>query len=309
MEEKNRYVVSDLDALIKRGKGILDPIYHNEWEIDAESSFNGIYKGRDVSTALDVIEMLNNGMPVSQVSEKLRSFGLPSDELNSVLIYVTTYDKRGMELYFIEKGVPEMRPKYNFEETVQALINYRKMNKIVYCVFNDDVLTSEGITEDKAYRQVYGCSKEDYLKRRAAEEKRARMEAVREEIKALSNIPHWIEEGKKYIYPERYDDWEECVLNCAKGTYQGYDLNLAITIMEMLNNGASLEDAFEYYKLKDEEGEPVLMARLIIYNFAKQGPDFYEISTIHPLKPEEIANIEEKRQENSRFEENLRRSK
>ena len=53
-------------------------------------------------------------------------------------------------------------------------------------------------------------AKEEWLKNYERAEKEA-------QERAKSTIPNWIENGKALIFPERYAEWEKCVVACASG--------------------------------------------------------------------------------------------
>lgn len=95
--------------------------------------------------------------------------------------------------------------------------------------------------------------------------------------KAQKNIPTWIKEGNEYIYPELKEDWESRVGECAKDYPYGYDVQIAIDIMKMLNSGATMEDVKK--KLEEKNvltGYTAKKIHTLVLYFAKNGPEFYK---------------------------------
>ncbi len=128
----------------------------------------------------------------------------------------------------------------------------------------------------------------EYLYEHAEEEKV-------ESYKALSEIPEYIEAGKKYIFPEKLGEWEECVCYRFSDLYHGMDLKNALTVMSALDEGKSLE---EVGKVIDDghSGMSYGMLCSIVLTFSKRGPEFYRgfSETYKHATPEEKAKIDAK---------------
>lgn len=129
-------------------------------------------------------------------------------------------------------------------------------------------------------------------------------------LKSIDNIPQWIEEGKKYIYPEKLDEWEECVCYRAADLYHGSELVNALQIMKALDEGKTLE---EVKPMIDEghSGMSFSMLCKIVLHFSKRGPEFcrkfsHQYEFAEGKEKEELEayykNIEEK---NAEYEKNL----
>ena len=96
----------------------------------------------------------------------------------------------------------------------------------------------------------------------------------KESLEALEKIPGYIEEGKKYIYPERLENWKECVCNRVSDIYHGSDLMNALEVMKALDEGKSLK---EVGKIIDNwhSGASFGMLCNVVVHFSKRGPEFY----------------------------------
>ena len=192
----------------------------------------------------------------------------------------------------------------NLDETVEMLLKMKKQGKSVYCEFNGHKLYSDNVTIDSAYLEVLGTTKEEWVKKRQEwlESLRKKEEQVKND--ATKKIPHWIEKGEKYIYPQKLDDWKRCVKTRAKDIYNGLELDSALEAMEALNKGMSFEKVNEIIDGKGHSGKSHSLVMDILIYFSKNGPEFYE--TISPNKTEEMRYYVDKQKElNLKFEEEL----
>ena len=58
----------------------------------------------------------------------------------------------------------DLMPGDNIESAVYTLLAAKARGQHVYCVFNGNVLHSDNVTMDSAYKEVLGCTKEEYNK-------------------------------------------------------------------------------------------------------------------------------------------------
>ena len=123
------------------------------------------------------------------------------------------------------------------------------------------------------------------------------------EEKAKERIPSWIERGQALIFPERYEKWEQCVQDSVKHLYYGMDLDAALEIMEVLDKGASIEEAKKILDDQNHSGMSDEIVRSIIFHFSSKGPEFWEATSSEriPLKTKKI--IREKKKENQKLAE------
>lgn len=89
-------------------------------------------------------------------------------------------------------------------------------------------------------------------------------------------IEKWIEEGKKYIYPQRLDEWKKCVEIRANDLYEGDELQNALDIMKVLEEGGSLQEAHDVLYNFGHSGTSYFMTISILLSFAKKGPEFVQ---------------------------------
>ena len=188
------------------------------------------------------------------------------------------------------------------ESAVKTLEDYRARGESVVIDFNGHKLYSCDITMDGAYQEVLGQTKAEFDKAQEEWRKEYEERTAREEAEAQEQIPYWLEKGSDLIYPERAEEWKRCVEARAKDLYHGKDLDDAIEIMEMLENG-SLDDAKEVLEGQDHSGASYGMVRNIVFSFSKKGPEFWEHTAEGEISADTRKIIDEKKKQNAELEE------
>lgn len=159
---------------------------------------------------------------------------------------------------------------------------------------------------DKKEKNTYWAGISEFTEMMRELVKRNEKESAKEKAQAIKNIPNWIERGKVLIFPERYKEWEECVRLRTNDLYRGGEIELALQIMEDLENGMSMEEAKEEFKRLTNEcnstGTFDTLIRNVVLCFSKKGPEFWEATCSdferEVLSEEQKQFLEEKRQEN-----------
>lgn len=116
--------------------------------------------------------------------------------------------------------------------------------------------------------------------------------------RAKANIPNLIEKGQALIFPERYAEWENCVVDSASGLYHGMELDSALEIMTALENGASMEEAEQMLDKQGHSGMSASIVRNILFTFSSKGPEFWEATAYGEISEENKKILEAKKQEN-----------
>lgn len=80
-----------------------------------------------------------------------------------------------------------------------------------------------------------------------------------------------IERGKKNIYQERYEEWENIVYN---NLFSGSFVT-ALESIELLENGISFEEVIDKLKKKNHSSHSLSSITNIILKYSKKGPEFY----------------------------------
>ena len=268
----SKYLVLVNDALsisLMGERTRIDEIARNEFGIDVYNT---------PSTPEDVEELISSSKEyLEKVKEKTPS--IDKNSATEINFYGTT-----------------------LKECVNALLKYQSRGESVVVNFNGHKLYSADVTMDGAFQEVTGKTKAEFDKAQEEWRKEYRERQAREEAKAQEQIPYWLEKGSDLIYPERAEEWKQCVEARAKDLYHGMDLNAAIEIMEMLENG-SLDDAKEVLEGQDHSGASYGMVRNIVFSFSKKGPEFWEHTAKDKISAETRKVIEEKKKQNAELAE------
>lgn len=85
-----------------------------------------------------------------------------------------------------------------------------------------------------------------------------------------------IKDGQKIVFPERADQWEDYVRDRFKDVYIGKDAVDALTIIEALNRGDSVDDAKKMLEEMNQSGSANGLIRRAVLLFADRGPEFWK---------------------------------
>lgn len=187
----------------------------------------------------------------------------------------------------------------SIDNAVKRLLEYREKGESVFVDFNGHKLYSCDVTIDSAYMEITGQTKAEYDKAREEWRKEYEARQAKEKAEAQAKIPSWIEQGEKFIYPERMEKWKQCVEARASDLYHGMDLDSALGLMEKLESGATIEEVKEILEQQGHSGASEGMVRNIVFHFSKRGPEFYEGTSSKDLSDRDKKVIEDKKKENT----------
>ena len=189
------------------------------------------------------------------------------------------------------------------ESAVRTLQEYKERGESVFIEFNGHKLYSCDVTMDSAYQEITGKTKAEFDKAREEWLKEYEEREAREKSEAKAKIPAWIERGSAYIYPEKMEQWAQCVETRAGDLYHGMDLDSVLELMEKLESGASMEEVKEIFDGQGHSGASAGMVRSMMFHFAKRGPEFYESTAWRELSDEDKKAIADKKKENAELDE------
>lgn len=196
---------------------------------------------------------------------------------------------------------------YNMDELVSLINEYKENGENYSFDFRNKKFYSLLDDEESCYKKVTGLTKDEY----EAEQKRLHREQLKrdaeEKQKAIDNIPNWIEKGKRFMYPQRYKKWAECVELRAEDIYHGKDVDCAITIMELLDKDTPFQEAYDVVKSQNHTGTSYSIVMSLITTFSKKGPAFYRFADKEPT-PATERFLEKIEKENKQFAEELESS-
>lgn len=113
-------------------------------------------------------------------------------------------------------------------------------------------------------------------------------------------VEEWIEQGKKLIFPEKYDDWENYVRRVCNDKYFGLEVAGVLRIMMELETGAPIPSVLENIS-KDSIACEYKRSNLRnrVFEFSKRGPEFLEaVLDKDSLTLDLVEKINEKKNEN-----------
>ncbi len=126
------------------------------------------------------------------------------------------------------------------------------------------------------------------------------------EDEILDKIIERVNEGLKYIYPQKTSLWIKCVHLRSEGSLNGFEVDEALKMMKSIEIEHDYKKAFKIFMnpLHSEKSRAFTFS--IVLNFSKSGVDFFKLlmkNTKLPLRDIRYLNKLEK--ENKQFEAEL----
>ena len=179
----------------------------------------------------------------------------------------------------------------SLDEVIDKLIQYRKEKKEVETIFNGHILYSRNVTPDSGYLEVTGYTRDEYRNAKKRQHEDWLKNRLDEEKAAKAESKEWTAKAKKYIYPERLEEWEKYVDTSVRGIYAGKEVQAALVIMEADDNGMSTSDLKELIKKQNHTGASYYLVLNILIRFYKRGPELIEaLGAIKDQKDQRIVN-------------------
>jgi hypothetical protein len=123
------------------------------------------------------------------------------------------------------------------------------------------MLHSDTVTFDGAYESIIGMSYAEFNKQQAESRERSRKAEEDWKEQLPENEKRWIEKGIKILSPDKHDIWRKMVPIRARDLYHGMELDASLAIVEVLNNGCSLDEAKH---IIDEQGHSGMSFHLVL---------------------------------------------
>lgn len=140
----------------------------------------------------------------------------------------------------------ELRENDNIESIVYTLLAAKARGEKAYAMYNGHKLTSDNISMDKAYMQVVGIER------------------------GVINTSSIIEDGYKYLFPERFSAWEELVRSDIKtGAY-------VLEILASLHSGRYIKYTADLLKLFDLSNSEAKKVKNVACSLHERGPWYLE---------------------------------
>ena len=156
-------------------------------------------------------------------------------------------------------------------------------------------------TLDGMYQALTGMTKEQFDKETAKELYKHRVEQDRINEKK----PSFINRGFELVYFERFPEWKECVDNFSNNKYGGNPIEIALEIMEALNNGERISVVAKM--INSDNAKLNKIVEDIVFRYSKKGPEFKEYMLGKNITADDMNEIEKQRKKNKEFNNNDRK--
>lgn len=139
--------------------------------------------------------------------------------------------------------------------------------------FNGQILYSDTVTIDNAYKQLTGMTKADFEERK----RNARKEHERKEKEFQKRIPEltkeWIEKGHEILSEDKWELWDKCVPIRLEDLYHGWELGQCLEIVKILKTG-DFAKAKLTIQNQGHSGMSWGLMKSMIRSFSDVGEDF-----------------------------------
>lgn len=192
------------------------------------------------------------------------------------------------------------------EDLSNVVINLEKLRRQgklnCYVNFNGKKLYSLDVTMNSAYKEVLGCTRRTFLKREKKWKQQSEDLEKQWDKEAEEKLPYWISEGEKYIHPEKKDNWKKTCVIHSKSDYHGLEVEYAITVMKMLNDGIDFEVIKETIKNQGHSGRSYALMMDIVLNYSNNGPYFYRYCNKGNMNKYDIKYVAKMKQLNKKLD-------
>lgn len=162
------------------------------------------------------------------------------------------------------------------EEAVDLLKQHNEAGELVYINFNENILCSDTVTLDGAYKAITGMTQEEFK----AKERARREEFEREEAEHKKKIPEltekWKEEGHKILDKKYWGLWDQVVPIRLSDLYRGMELGCTLDLVKRLNDGCDFSEAKEIFEKQGHSGMSAHLMFSMLVSFCDRGAEFVE---------------------------------
>ena len=204
--------------------------------------------------------------------------------IKSHAIEIETYAGEGLDDIVIRLEKLRRKGKFNY-----------------YANFNGIKLYSLDVTMDSAFNECLKCTRKTWLRREKRWLEETRIEIEKSKKEAQEKLPNWIEEGKKYIHPEKFINWEKTCVASANGDYYGLEVEKALEIMQMIEDGKLFKEIKEKVLNDGHSGMTYSKTMNIILLYANRGPALFNFMNRRYINNEEKKYINKMKEFNKKL--------
>lgn len=162
------------------------------------------------------------------------------------------------------------------EMAVSSLLQYKKEGRLVSTNFNGTTLYSDTVTLDGAYKAITGKTKAECDKA----QQEWKEEYDRKEKEHQDKIPflaeEWKQKGREVLTEDKWEYWDQIVSIRLGDLYHGMELGCCLDIVQILNNGGTLEEAKEKIYNQNHSGMSFGLVCSMVREFCDRGQEFVE---------------------------------
>lgn len=190
----------------------------------------------------------------------------------------------------------------SLEDVVINLEQLRRNGKLNrFANFNGTKLYSIDVTMNNAYKECLGCTRKTWIRRtkREFEKNRLYLEQMRQESR--EKLLLWIEEGRKYIHPEKFYNWRKKCIYSALGDYCGFEIEDALEVMKLIEDGVPFNEIKKKIKNDSHSGMTYSLMMGIVLDYSKRGPAFYNYMNKSYIREEDKKYVSKIKELNKRL--------
>lgn len=170
----------------------------------------------------------------------------------------------------------DFRAGNTIEDAVNELLSYKEKGVLVSGDFNGNILYSDTVTMDGAYKMITGKSKYEFDKQ--LEERLESYDKKKREHQELipELIEYWMKRGREILTKDKLEVWDEIVPIRLNDLYLGMELGNCLDIIEILNNDENLDKAKELIESQNHSGMSFSLVCAMVKEFSDRGTEFVE---------------------------------
>ena len=162
------------------------------------------------------------------------------------------------------------------ESVITRLMKLRNEGKDNYCTYYNGVkLYASDIDIEKAYVDCLGCTRKTWFIEQRKNISCTLSDLDKWKLEAQEKVPYWILEAKKYIHPKKLAKWELYCLDASESDFYGLEIDKALEIMKMIDEGVSYSEIKKHIKDDGHSGRSYALTMNLILRFANNGPKAY----------------------------------
>ena len=162
------------------------------------------------------------------------------------------------------------------DDAVKELLDYKSKGIPMCGKFNNVVLYSDTVTLDEAYKLITGNTKSEFdeIQNKIIQINKEKLMKHGQDIPSL--ILEWQKKGREILTEDKWEYWDEIVPIRLNDLYQGMELFCSLSIIKILNDGGTLEEAKEIIDSQNHSVMSYSLVSTMVRIFCNRGTEFAE---------------------------------